>query len=362
MAGALLERILAIVTEGPKHGTHKLALLLAILDSCVEGASADGVPPPHLRSVDLARRVIGLHWRHALPFVRADGSAITLAQVNASAKGPHVYLRAVADLRKASGADETTRIEQAIAACGPEYERAVERVEAALVKNPIPRLQTLGRQKASFLYEPRPARTSSGTKCTLELLPGAADDLLQFSPALRPLIEFEFGRKVAALNGLDREQDRLLAHLFGAPREVASLELRRDLLSLQKGQCFYSGATLRMSDAHVDHFIPWSRHALSTLENLVLAHARQNTAKSNHLPAEKFVHRWAGRLPSQSARLADIALRHRLEFAPKRTIAVAASLYKHLALDAPLWAGGSSFELAQPERILLALHSALGGH
>jgi hypothetical protein len=150
MAGPVLERVLAIVTEGSKLGTHKLALLLAILDACIGGASTDGAPPSRLRSADLARRVLALHWRHTLPFA-LDGSTIALRQVSRSAKGPHAYLREVAALRKRAGADETTRIEQVIAAHPAAHADAVARVYYALIKNPIDRLQTLGEGKVAFL-------------------------------------------------------------------------------------------------------------------------------------------------------------------------------------------------------------------
>jgi len=79
--------------------------------------------------------------------------------------------------------------------------------------------------------------------------------------------------------------------LFGLDRR--SLEpVKKSLLEIQEHLCFFCGARVEGA-AHVDHFIAWSRHPMNTLDNLVVAHAACNLAKSDHLVAVRHLEHWA---------------------------------------------------------------------
>lgn len=55
----------------------------------------------------------------------------------------------------------------------------------------------------------------------------------------------------------------------------------------------------------VDHFIPWSRYPTDLGHNFVLAHARCNNSKSDHLAAEQHLHSWAHRNRQRADELAE---------------------------------------------------------
>ena len=61
-AVAFAERVIALLDEGTFTATYKFALLLALLDVCLERTDASGRPPTTVSTRDLARRVIELYW------------------------------------------------------------------------------------------------------------------------------------------------------------------------------------------------------------------------------------------------------------------------------------------------------------
>ncbi|HMR94952.1 MAG TPA: hypothetical protein PKE05_05400 [Microthrixaceae bacterium] len=87
--------------------------------------------------------------------------------------------------------------------------------------------------------------------------PGAGDRPLRLAPLLRPAIELNWVRMVAAINRLDLESDRLHAHMFGATRSTFPDRLQSELRELQDDCCGHCGDRLR-SRVEADHFVPWA--------------------------------------------------------------------------------------------------------
>jgi hypothetical protein len=56
------ERVLAVIDEGRRISTYKLAVLLALIDVCAEHPGPDGNAPVELPTTLVSRRVAELYW------------------------------------------------------------------------------------------------------------------------------------------------------------------------------------------------------------------------------------------------------------------------------------------------------------
>jgi HNH endonuclease len=127
----------------------------------------------------------------------------------------------------------------------------------------------------------------------------------------------------------------------GAPRSrsppgTSTTPLRRELLALQDGSCFYCTDTLLGASA-VDHFVPWSRWPNDAVENLVIALASCNSHKSDHVPGPLPLRRWAQRLSAHGDEMAAVAVASRWRTDRGRSVSLARSLYGHLPARSPVW-------------------------
>src|SRR5271154_4571161 len=64
----LAERLIQLLDEGSFTATYKYAVLIGIMDLCLELTSATGSPPEVLTTRQLAEKVIELYWPHCLPY------------------------------------------------------------------------------------------------------------------------------------------------------------------------------------------------------------------------------------------------------------------------------------------------------
>ena len=79
-ASGFAERLLAVVDDGRRTATYKLALLLALVDGVAEGVNQIGEPPVVLQSRVVARHVARLYWPQLRPFP-GEGAPIDLRQI-----------------------------------------------------------------------------------------------------------------------------------------------------------------------------------------------------------------------------------------------------------------------------------------
>jgi len=101
-----------------------------------------------------------------------------------------------------------------------------------------------------------------------------------------------------------------------------------------------------MSNAEVDHFIPWARYPDNGMENLVLADTACNRDKRDFLAAAEHVQKWAtrNRHDSESAEaLRLIAQKAAWATHPGETLGAARAIYLRLADEANLWRIGKEF-------------------
>lgn len=345
---ALAERMLGILDDGSFSATYKFAVVLALLDVCIENTARSGVPPSSITTRQLAERVLELYWSHAVPF-REHG---VLRQGGNHHGQQAEILRDIDRFRIGSGASGGDTLHRAKLARPREYQRLLNAVEWKLIEMPIPRLQVLGRTEDRFLYEyawgldVRPGtigayqRGSPGAfDNRLNLKPGVSEHLVRLNGILRPLFQREWARKVARMNELPEAE--LESFLFGTDR-VPLDAVRRPLLELQSGRCFYCDVVVN-SRADVDHFLPWSRYADDGLDNLVVAHDGCNASKSAFLAAASHVERWRARLREHDTALDAIAEHQLWRRSPSRTLSVARALYLKLPETARLWESRGSF-------------------
>jgi len=368
----LAERLIQLLDRGGFTATYKYAVLVALIDLCMELTGATGLPPDTITTHQLAEKVIELYWPHCAPYDSkrgvlrqnigrrpSDGGKVdTQAEI----------VRHILEFRtKQVNADPAASLplSRARAVAAPDaYEKLVHVIEWKLVQWPLPRLQVIGGEEDRFLYEywftKKPPRrevtdyqqgTSSSFDNRLALRPGVSAALIALNGILRPLIYRNWALMVADMNGLD--EPHLEDFLFGAKR-ISLDPVRPRLRDLQGGRCFYCGSAVPLS-CHVDHFIPWSRHADDGLDNLVAAHEECNSSKRNYLAAAEHVERWRERSSNQKAELSEIGEKEAWAMHPDRTLGVVRAIYRMLPNDARLWRSGRDFVVIDGVRIATAL-------
>ncbi len=356
----LLERLLVVVDEGRRTGTHKLLTLFALMDAVATSVGEDMQPAPELSIHSVAEQVLAIAWPHVVPFA-IESHAVQLRQMN-DQRRPNELVQATATARHRAdviGARTPRQLRQADASA---HEEAIDRIARQLVRYPLALLQRTDADAPDFLYRSWPpertpsaiARLQGRDEPSIVWLPGAPAALLRFSALLRPLIELAFVRDVARWNALDTAESRLHAHLFGAERETWPAGLKEELLTVQDRRCFYDpeGRRLRPEDLQIDHFLPWARFHADGVTNLVLARASHNASKSDLFAASGHVRAWAESLDDRIL----VARRLGLDHETARIRAMARAGYGHLPDESPLWlrrlAGGSGRQVERltPDR------------
>ncbi len=339
----LLERLLQVIDEGRRTATYKLALLSALIEAVALAPGRDDIPTRAIAGLVLER-----YLRQVRTYVSNDGTAHELRQIT---NKQSAVITAVAELHRAAEEANARTLADIQIRLGTEYEHAVQRVEETFVRYPIPLLQVIGRQTVPFLYEPdwpegtRVSQLRAEGRDAVRLLPGVADRLVVLGPLLRPLIEVHWAADVAKWSGITLEDERLHAHLFGAERVGFPAALRKGLVDLQDGRCFYCDEPIK-GTAELDHFLAWSRWPNDAVENLVAAD-RCNGMKSAHLAAKPHLDRWRDRMDSSLSDLTSIAESARWVSDPSRSRALVTSTYGHLAAGTPLWVEGVEFVAAE---------------
>jgi hypothetical protein len=349
-AGAIVERLLLVLDEGRRTGTHKLALLLGLMDAVEAAADArGGTAPAAVPVAAVGWHIVERLLQQVVPFVPAGGRASdarVLRQMRPNGRGAFVFHDVAVQARGLID-DEGLQGLSALRAQHPDEAADMQRrLVAAAVKNPLPRFQRVGGASAEFLYNwPWAPDTSArrvadeqgrGEPC-VEFLPGAAELLLRFAPLLRPLVEARYVSDVGRYNSLDAQESALRDHLFGSERVAFPAALRDGLAELQDHRCLYCEEPLGRARA-IDHFVPWVRHPNNAVENLVLTDPRCNSRKSDLLPASVHAQAWVEDIHARRALGAVLAPNHVTVLSDlPRSLAVARRAYASWPEGLPLW-------------------------
>lgn len=351
------ERLLQLLDEGQFSATYKFAVLLGLIELCLEQGATPGAAVD-LTTRALAEKVIALYWPQTAPFV-GIGPGKVLAQ---NRGGQAEIVAAICRFRDQAGADPGQSLWRTRTVAPERYARLVDLVEWKLIEMPLPKLQRVGRIENRFLYYinwddhvRRADIASPGFDRQVHLLPGVADHLIRLAGLLRPLIQRSWAAMIAAMNRDATDEARLQEFLFGASR-VCLDPIRQPLRELQDNRCFYCDH--RMDGAvEIDHFLPWSRHADNGIRNLVAADARCNQHKRDFLAAGEHAQRWVERIDDRGPlgrQLADLARRTNWEDHSLRTLNAAAAIYRRLPDGVRLWRRGREFSSVAADRALLA--------
>jgi 5-methylcytosine-specific restriction endonuclease McrA len=339
------ERLLALLDQGSFVATYKYAVLLGLMDLCLERTSRHGVAPDSVTTRQLSEKVIELYWPQTAEF-----RGRTLKQN--SGRQARIVSQILVFRRSLS--DPSLTLERARREAPLRFERMLREVEWTLILMPLPRLQVVGRHSERLIYEigwdlnigrnrgtvRDRQRTGSGTfDNQIRLLPGVGEHLVKLNGLLRPLVHRAWSAMVAQLNDLD---DARLEHfLFGVDRTQLAA-VRPGLIELQHGQCFYCGSRLAR-DVEVDHFIPWARFPDNGIHNLVAADKNCNAAKRDFLAAVAHVLNWRRRNDADAQSLAELASAEGWESHSDDTLGVARGIYLRLPPAAQLWTRGQEF-------------------
>jgi 5-methylcytosine-specific restriction endonuclease McrA len=363
------EKVFALLDETRKTATYKLAVLLGLMDLCLEKVAPSGGPPEVVTTRELAEKVMEIYWPHALPF----GSGKTAAVLRQATGGQAEILSLIEKARSSLG-DVSVPLMKVRISAARTYSRLLDQIEWKLIEMPLPRLQTIGTTADPFLYQINWDKSvryrdivcyqkeHSGFDNRIILKPRVGEHLVRLNGLLRPLIHRRWAAMVAALNG--QEDSRLEQFLFGTDRINLSVT-RIPLWELQEERCFYCDARIREpKQSHVDHFIPWSRYQENGLSNLVIADPKCNSDKSDFLAATEHMERWLDRFRDTSrmaSGLRTLADAIKWDLSPQRTLNVGRGLYVRLRNDVKLWRLGRDFVNADPVRIRRSF-SALGNN
>ena len=359
------EKVLELLDEGRYTATYKYAVLLALIDVCLERTHASGAPPDMVTTRQLAEKIVEIYWPHTVPF--AGQAAPTVLRQNTV--GQAEIVSAIMRFRGRHAPDPSVPRWQSRVAAPEAYERLVRRIEWKLIEMPLPRLQIMGQSERKFIYEigwdqqverREVARYLGGEASTFDnrvlLKPGVGEYLLQLSGLLRPLIQRRWAAMIGQLNRL--EESQLEVFLFGADRTPTG-RIRAGLWEIQERRCFYCDTRVQEpAQGHVDHFVPWSRYPDDSLDNLVVADQRCNSFKSSSLAAAEHLARWAKRVAEGSteyAQLADLAEQAGWDRHAVRSLSVARAIYLRLPDDSRLWLRGKEFIAPDPVVIGAAL-------
>jgi len=338
--------------------------LIALMDLCVEKTQKDGSAPTSVTTKEMAAKVIDLYWDQTRPFGTARG-ALLRQTTQRGRTIPHMVeaMRVGAE----DATDCTMSAARARLVDTKSWNALVDEVEWRLIEMPLAKLQRVANQNHRWLYSlpwdddaKRPSKASvrayqrgapSDFDNCIRLQPGVGESLSGLHALMRPFVQQEWTRMVARCNGLP--ESKLQDFLFGSNRKALE-SVRKPLADLQAGRCFYCDGPLG-SAAHVDHFLPWSRFAEDGLANLVVADARCNGSKRDHLPSHDFVQKWRHRAQAGHAKLASLATALRWQLADFEAVGAARAAYFRLPKDTQLWAGRDTWQVIDLTAVRKAL-------
>lgn len=354
------QKLMTVLDQGLTTATYKYAVLLGLMDLCLEKTTAQGTAPSMVTTAELAEKVVDLYWSHATPHPASQ------AVLKQNSHGQAEILTRIQRYRARAAVASTFNCRQARRIDPDGYAALLGFVEFKLAEMPLPKLQRVGARVDEFLYrvsfqeQDRAVTTRAdlrraGFDNRILLVGNAGERLVALAPLLRPMIQREWTALVARFNRFPEAE--LEDFLFGNARSPTK-SLRDGLREIQGNRCFYCDENIHRPE--VDHFLPWARFADDGIDNLVLTDSRCNGSKSAHLAASDHVERWSTRFDAASILYRDLgalAAQENWERDIDRTRGVARGLYLHLPEGSPLWHLPGSFEPVDPSRVAAALLS-----
>jgi 5-methylcytosine-specific restriction endonuclease McrA len=360
---AFAELVLTMLDQGAYASTYKYAVMLGLIDLCLEGTGRTGAAPEMITTRQLAEKVLCLYWPHTIPYAKGSRDHVLKQNSGRQARILTDIIEFRERLPDPSAPLHRIRREEPEA-----FLKLVWDIEWTLILMPLPRLQIVGQQENRFIYEIGWDTTIGGKRRAVTeyqqsgsgsfdnrilLKPGVGDYLVLLNSLLRPLIQRNWAAMITKFNRM--EESVLEDFLFGSER-IPLQVIRPGLMDLQNGRCFYCDREI--ATAEVDHFLPWARYPDDGIENLVLADSPCNRDKRDFLAATEHVLRWAdrNRNDSKSAEaLKEVAQYAGWETHPSETLGAARAIYFRLSEQASLWKMGKEFVVPDRRSLVEAL-------
>ena len=146
---AFAEKVLELLDEGRYTATYKYAVLLALIDVCLESTKASGAPPEVLTTRQIAEKIVEMYWPHTVPFAGPAEPRV----LRQNAGGQAEIVSAIVRFRSSHAPDPSAPRWQSQLAAPAAYGRLVNTVEWKLIEMPLPRLQMMGQALDSFIYD-----------------------------------------------------------------------------------------------------------------------------------------------------------------------------------------------------------------
>ena len=304
-----LIKLQRILSEGAFVASYKFALLLALAELSIENSPADD-GTLRIELDVLSERFIKLYWRQVAPF----GGRVLIQATGSQAE----IITRIAKFQADHG------VTLSLAQSHLRWPTLVRQIGRLLDRQPLWRLQLVGKERLDFLYPETPGtnyillrpgvtgRFKSHFRIVQALAQGAWASFVQRLPSNGPL-----------LGPMANFED----FLFGCDRSALS-KVGAGLLNIQRGNCFYCGERIR-NGGQVDHFIPWAYYKVDLGHNLVLAHAVCNQDKSDMLAATGHLERWIRRNDNENPALAKIFEDARFPYDVDASLSVAEWAYEN---------------------------------
>jgi hypothetical protein len=161
-----------LLDEGLFTASYKFALLLALADLSIEQGDDSGARL-ELATAAIAEKFVQYYWRQALPYARADQAAILQQNTDRQA----AIINLICDARQECGDSLVAAMKDRAG-----WQRLVRRVARVVREMPLWRLQRIGREEFTCLYE------HQGDGHTIQLQPGVAYCLRKFHALISDLV------------------------------------------------------------------------------------------------------------------------------------------------------------------------------
>lgn len=313
-----LVNVQRLLRDGKFTATYKYALLHSLADLAVEHGDDTGAEL-EIQLDWIAERFLELYEPHARLYPLSNGRSIQLKQNTGK------QAAVLNELRKAVARKKPASPRLAI------YDTALRgAVRQTIRREPLPKLQMVGGTRQAFLYD----EETAGPKRVV-LRPGVAYCLRKFHSLVTGLARDAWVEFIRRLNAADLEGGADLERFLFHPLRTPVARFEGPLREIQDDKCLYCERRIK-SNPHVDHFVPWSWYANDTLPNLVLAHGKCNSAKSDRLASVGLLRAWAER----NTRLLESASAPNLAQVQEhsRTLAIAGWAYGYaLSASALVW-------------------------
>lgn len=333
---AFLVKLQRLLVEGDFSATYKFALLMALADISVERGH-DDVRPLDIPMRDIVEKFIDYYWQQTMPYTSSvDGLESKFIKQNHGKQA--AVLTAIQDFRQSYNLQNLGKAKKS-----PHYSKLVSAVRKTVAEQPIVHFQVLGGSEDEFMF----IRVTGGTQY-VQLKPGVSAHLRKFHGLIQKMTKVrwvEFIKSVADNKRILGNQDRLYKFLFESSRESIG-KVRSNLFKLENKTCFYCQRNISdFSDAHVDHFIPFSLYGRDITQNFVLAHRNCNISKSDVLAGYIHLARWIDRLELRGPELNEIAEETGIISDDDAIRIVAKWSYHHVKLaEAQAWLKSGKYE------------------